>query len=109
MDPEIEELKAQVASLREQLVALTFAREDAASGGGEIPTHFFPIGQVGGSEVTLVGNDATPGSEAKVRSTLLFENEKDQSNNEVANVRITVEEDAHNDDVTRVKIGVFYV
>ena len=46
MDPEIEELKAQVASLQEQLAALAFAREDASSGGGEVPTHFFPIGQM---------------------------------------------------------------
>lgn len=46
MDPEIEELKAQVASLQEQLAALAFAREDTAPGGGEIPTQFFPIGSV---------------------------------------------------------------
>ena len=47
MDPEIEELKAQVASLQEQLAALAFAREDAGSGGGgEIPTHFFPVSSV---------------------------------------------------------------
>ena len=59
--------------------------------------------------MVLIGNDDSPGSEALVRPKIMFSNAQDQSGTAIANVSITVEEDAQDSSLTHVKIGVFYV